>query len=65
MRRVRTFRRGGEGIWHGGSLPAHLPPEVRRFVERLRLLKDRTGLSLGAMAAKTAYSASSWQRRPR
>ncbi|MBB1247308.1 helix-turn-helix domain-containing protein, partial [Streptomyces durbertensis] len=43
-------------------LPDGLPPEVRRFVERLRLLKDRTGLSLTALAAKSGYSASSWYR---
>ncbi|MQS05556.1 helix-turn-helix domain-containing protein, partial [Streptomyces alkaliterrae] len=43
-------------------LPDVLPPEVRRFVERLRLLKDRTGLSLNALAAKSGYSASSWYR---
>ncbi|MFJ9106534.1 helix-turn-helix domain-containing protein [Streptomyces sp. NPDC102283] len=43
-------------------LAAELGPERRRLTERLRLLKDRSGLSLGALAAKTSYSASSWQR---
>ncbi|TPQ21824.1 helix-turn-helix domain-containing protein [Streptomyces sporangiiformans] len=43
-------------------LPADLPPEVGHFVEQLRLLKDRTGLSLVALGARTAYSKSSWQR---
>ncbi|EKX67994.1 transcriptional regulator [Streptomyces ipomoeae] len=43
-------------------LPDELPPEVRHFVEQLRLLKDRTGLSLVALGARTAYSKSSWQR---
>ncbi|GAB2805227.1 helix-turn-helix domain-containing protein [Streptomyces daliensis] len=43
-------------------LPVEVRPEVRRLVERLRLLKDRTGLSLAALARKTASSASSWQR---
>ncbi|MEW2398675.1 helix-turn-helix transcriptional regulator [Streptomyces sp. NPDC046862] len=43
-------------------LPDGLPPEVRHFVEQLRLLKDRTGLSLVALGARTAYSKSSWQR---
>ncbi|MFJ4758494.1 helix-turn-helix domain-containing protein [Streptomyces sp. NPDC088763] len=43
-------------------LPEGLPPEVRHFVEQLRLLKDRTGLSLVALGARTAYSKSSWQR---
>ena len=43
-------------------LPDELPPEVRHFVEQVRLLKDRTGLSLAALGARTAYSKSSWQR---
>ncbi|MFJ3233380.1 helix-turn-helix domain-containing protein [Streptomyces sp. NPDC086787] len=43
-------------------LPDELPSEVRHFVEQLRLLKDRTGLSLVALGARTAYSKSSWQR---
>ncbi|MHC3468281.1 helix-turn-helix domain-containing protein [Streptomyces sp. 7R007] len=48
------------GAWQ--PLPEDLPPEVRRFVEQLRLLKDRTGLSLVALGARTAYSKSSWHR---
>ncbi|WP_432134902.1 MULTISPECIES: helix-turn-helix domain-containing protein [unclassified Streptomyces] len=48
------------GSWQ--PLPAELPPEVRHFVEHLRELKDRTGLSLAALGARTAYSKSSWQR---
>ncbi|MFD3311003.1 helix-turn-helix domain-containing protein [Streptomyces sp. NPDC058694] len=43
-------------------LPAGLPPEVGHFVEQLRLLKDRTGLSLVALGERTAYSKSSWHR---
>ncbi|MFE0172719.1 helix-turn-helix domain-containing protein [Streptomyces sp. NPDC059002] len=43
-------------------LPEGLPPEVLHFVEQLRLLKDRTGLSLVALGERTAYSKSSWQR---
>ncbi|UIX31339.1 helix-turn-helix domain-containing protein [Streptomyces sp. GQFP] len=43
-------------------LPDDLPPEVRHFVEQVRGLKDRTGLSLAALGARTAYSKSSWQR---
>ncbi|WP_328873361.1 helix-turn-helix domain-containing protein [Streptomyces sp. NBC_00287] len=48
------------GGWQ--PLPDELPPEVRHFVTQLRLLKDRTGLSLVALGARTAYSKSSWQR---
>ncbi|MCX2969768.1 MULTISPECIES: helix-turn-helix domain-containing protein [Streptomyces] len=43
-------------------LPATLSPETRRLVQRLRLLKDRTGLSYSALAGRTPYSASSWHR---
>src|ERR671928_161988 len=48
------------GGWQ--PLPDGLPPEVRHFVEQLRLLKDRTGLSLAALGARTAYSKPSGQR---
>ncbi|MET7489790.1 helix-turn-helix transcriptional regulator [Streptomyces sp. NPDC005538] len=48
------------GGWQ--PLPDELPAEVRNFVEQLRLLKDRTGLSLVALGARTAYSKSSWHR---
>ncbi|MFF4586889.1 helix-turn-helix domain-containing protein [Streptomyces sp. NPDC001388] len=48
------------GAWQ--PLPDGLPPEVRHLVERLRQLKDGTGLSLAALGARTAYSKSSWQR---
>ncbi|MFK4101462.1 helix-turn-helix domain-containing protein [Streptomyces sp. NPDC019531] len=44
------------------ALPDDLPPEVRLFVEQLRQLKDRTGLSLVSLGARTAYSKSSWHR---
>lgn len=37
-------------------------PEHVRFAAELRLLRDRTGLSLSGLAAKTAYSRSSWER---
>ncbi|MEV1077892.1 helix-turn-helix transcriptional regulator [Streptomyces sp. NPDC050211] len=48
------------GGWQ--PLPEDLPPEVRHFVEQLRQVKDRTGLSLVALGARTAYSKSSWHR---
>ncbi|MFJ9249223.1 helix-turn-helix domain-containing protein [Streptomyces sp. NPDC101776] len=48
------------GGWQ--PLPDELPAEVRHFVEQLRLIKDRTGLSLVALGARTAYSKSSWHR---
>ncbi|MDN3024513.1 helix-turn-helix transcriptional regulator [Streptomyces sp. S.PB5] len=48
------------GAWQ--PLPDDLPPEVRHFVEQLRRIKDRTGLSLASLGARTAYSKSSWHR---
>ncbi|MER5409174.1 helix-turn-helix domain-containing protein [Streptomyces sp. NPDC002769] len=43
-------------------LPDELPPQASRLIEELRLYKDRAGLSLASLAAKTAYSTTSWHR---
>jgi hypothetical protein len=48
------------GRWR--PLPDSLDPEVAYLVGVLRELKDRSGLSLAALGAKTAYSKSSWER---
>jgi Protein of unknown function (DUF2690)/Helix-turn-helix domain len=48
------------GRWR--PLPGTLDPEVAYLVGVLRELKDRSGLSLAALGAKTAYSKSSWER---
>ncbi|MFD1276803.1 helix-turn-helix domain-containing protein [Streptomyces kaempferi] len=48
------------GRWQ--PLPDDLSAQRRRLTEELRLHKDRSGLSLASLAAKTAYSATSWQR---
>ena len=42
--------------------PAGLPPERARLVASLRELRSGTGLSLAALAAKTTFSKSSWER---
>ncbi|MFJ8546697.1 peptidoglycan-binding protein [Streptomyces sp. NPDC093586] len=44
------------------ELPAELDPRVHRLVVRLRHLKDHAGLSTRQLAAKTGYSAKSWER---
>jgi transcriptional regulator with XRE-family HTH domain len=44
------------------ELPEELNPRVRQLVVRLRRLKDHSGLSLRQLAAKTGYSAKSWER---
>lgn len=43
-------------------LPQTLEPEVALLAERLRELKDRSGLSLVSLADRTANSKSSWDR---
>ncbi|MFE7172385.1 helix-turn-helix domain-containing protein [Streptomyces sp. NPDC057616] len=44
------------------ELPAGLDDAERQLVAQLRRLKDRAGLSLAALAARTSYSSSSWER---
>ncbi|MGW4374541.1 helix-turn-helix domain-containing protein [Streptomyces albidoflavus] len=44
------------------ALPEHLDPQAGRLVDRLRRLKDATGLSFTALATRTSYSRSSWER---
>jgi transcriptional regulator with XRE-family HTH domain len=42
--------------------PPTPPPEQARLTAALRELKQRTGLSLAALAQRTTYSKSSWER---
>lgn len=44
------------------ALPEELGPEFSRFVVGLRQAKDRSGLSVAGLAAKTGYSVASWER---
>jgi transcriptional regulator with XRE-family HTH domain len=44
------------------DLPDTLDPSMRQLVTELRRLKDRSRLSLAALALRTAYSKSSWER---
>ncbi|MEV0171030.1 peptidoglycan-binding protein [Streptomyces sp. NPDC050803] len=44
------------------ELPEELSRPVRQLVVRLRRLKDHSGLSMRQLAAKTGYSAKSWER---
>jgi hypothetical protein len=48
------------GRWR--PLPTSLDPETAYLVGVLRELKDRSRLSLAALAARTPYSKSSWER---
>ncbi|MEV8122534.1 peptidoglycan-binding protein [Streptomyces sp. NPDC085944] len=43
-------------------LPAELHPQVHQLIVRLRRLKDHGELDVFQLAAKTGYSARSWQR---
>ncbi|MEU5718087.1 peptidoglycan-binding protein [Streptomyces sp. NPDC020403] len=44
------------------ALPDLLDRRVRQLVVQLRRMKDRSGLSLTSLAARTEYSRSSWER---
>ncbi|MYY04149.1 MULTISPECIES: XRE family transcriptional regulator [unclassified Streptomyces] len=44
------------------ALPPDLDPQIREFTGQLRRLVDRSGLSLAAVADRTGYSKTSWER---
>ncbi|MGW2825521.1 helix-turn-helix domain-containing protein [Streptomyces sp. NPDC001443] len=44
------------------ALPDELDPQVREFVSQLRRLVDRGGLGVAAVADRTGYSKTSWER---
>lgn len=44
------------------ALPEELDPQLREFAGQLRRLVDRSGLSLAAVADRTGYSKTSWER---
>ncbi|WP_240138755.1 helix-turn-helix domain-containing protein [Streptomyces sp. MUM 178J] len=44
------------------ELPGDLDPQVREFVGQLRRLVDRSGLSVAAVADRTGYSRTSWEK---
>ncbi len=44
------------------ALPDELDPQVREFASQLRRLVDRSGLSVAAVAERTGYSRTSWER---
>jgi hypothetical protein len=44
------------------ALPDELDPEVSEFASQLRVLVDRSGLSIAAVSDRTGYSKTSWER---
>ncbi|WP_324603683.1 helix-turn-helix transcriptional regulator [Streptomyces sp. SPB78] len=44
------------------ALPEGLDPQIREFTGQLRRLVDRAGLSVAALADRTGYSKTSWER---
>lgn len=44
------------------ALPEELDPQIREFASQLRRLVDRGGLSIAAVADRTGYSKTSWER---
>ncbi|MEW2398673.1 DUF2690 domain-containing protein [Streptomyces sp. NPDC046862] len=43
-------------------MPEELDPQVKEFAGQLRRLVDRSGLSIAAVADRTGYSKTSWER---
>ncbi|MGV9277531.1 DUF2690 domain-containing protein [Streptomyces griseosporeus] len=43
-------------------MPDDLDPQVREFASQLRRLVDRSGLGIAALADRTGYSKTSWER---
>ncbi|GAA0419337.1 hypothetical protein GCM10010357_45850 [Streptomyces luteireticuli] len=43
-------------------MPEELDPQVREFAEQLRRIVERSGLGIGAVADRTGYSKTSWER---
>ncbi|MEU2928255.1 DUF2690 domain-containing protein [Streptomyces sp. NPDC007251] len=44
------------------DLPEELDPQIREFTSQVRRLVDRSGLSVAALADRTGYSKTSWER---
>jgi hypothetical protein len=44
------------------ALPEELDPQVKEFAGQLRRLVDRSGLGIAALADRTGYSRTSWER---
>ncbi|MGW0550700.1 DUF2690 domain-containing protein [Streptomyces altiplanensis] len=44
------------------DLPEELDPQVKEFTDQLRRLVDRSGLGVSAVADRTGYSKTSWER---
>ncbi|WP_037860983.1 helix-turn-helix domain-containing protein [Streptomyces sp. NRRL S-340] len=44
------------------ALPEDVDPQVKEFASQLRRLVDRSGLSIAALADRTGYSRTSWER---
>lgn len=52
----------GEAMPRWRALPDELDSQVREFAGQLRRLVDRSGLSIAAVADRTGYSKTSWER---
>ncbi|GAA3032403.1 hypothetical protein GCM10010448_13040 [Streptomyces glomeratus] len=52
----------GEAMPRWKSLPEELDPQVREFTEQLRRLVEHSGLSVSAVADRTGYGKTSWER---
>src|SRR5690242_16878089 len=55
-------KQGGAVMPRWRDLPDELDPQVREFASQLRRLVDRSELSIAAVADRTGYSKTSWER---
>lgn len=44
------------------ALPEEFDPQIREFVSELRMLVERSGLTVDALAGRTGFSETSWER---
>ncbi|MGW1207086.1 DUF2690 domain-containing protein [Streptomyces cyaneofuscatus] len=47
---------------HWKALPEELDPHIREFASQLRLIVDRSGLNITALADRTGFDETSWER---
>lgn len=60
--RPGDMRGKGNAMPRWKALPEELDPQIREFASQLRRLVDRSGLNINAVADRTGYSKTSWER---
>ncbi|MYW34219.1 helix-turn-helix transcriptional regulator, partial [Streptomyces sp. SID2119] len=47
---------------HWKALPEEIDPHIREFASQLRLIVERSGLNITALADRTGFDETSWER---